>query len=166
MAKSPATRAAAAAAARDRALQTTPAAVRAAFTATGEYVGALHLRPLTVGTQMVLERIEHPFTDPTFIASPRTPTSREIARAIFVLSHTAVECEELLDRGLPVFDRAVIEQMDTIPIGDQRELGAKLQQVLASSLITLIAGRGASKGGADPLPVSPATTPGAAGNSR
>jgi len=155
--------------ARDRALQTTPSAVLDAFTTTGGYVGALVIRPLTLGTQMVFERIKHPFTDPQFKGNLKEVGDLQIARAIFVMSHAAVESMELLDRGEAEFDRAVIEQMDQIPFADQLAVGQKLMAAIQQSVRTLIGGSGGNAGngkaGADPLAGSPAKTPGPVGNS-
>jgi len=96
----------------------------------------LELRPFTLSTILLLEKIEHPLVDD---AIKRDMTNHEIASLVFVLTHPAVESNALLSHGPDAFDAAVMEAADRIPLAELRSLGMKIRAHFGAALETAAA---------------------------
>jgi hypothetical protein len=111
-------------------------------------IGEIKLRPITMGTTLVLEKIDCPLVDEENIAAAKknkgkftTPLSNDdIARLVYVLTHPAKSSRILLESGRQSFDAEVYDYVDRIPIANMVKLGGLITEHFTRSFSTIIGG--------------------------
>lgn len=138
-----------------------PKRVVEAMLANGKTVAGIKLREFTAGTSLLLQKLGHPLAiDP----SERKPlTDMDVMVMVYALTHTAAECDTLLEQGRTVFDHAVIEFSDTVAMSELPAMGKAINELLERAVST--AGGGAQKKTATvPSATCPRPPPAAAGS--
>lgn len=130
--------AAAAKKAQDAANARTPREILDAFSAIPLCVGEIVLRPLNLGSLMILERIEHPLADES-LAAVAEMNAEQTAAIVFVLTRPEVESLDLLAQGRTAFDRACLSFASRIAFEDLNAIGLKLRENFVRAFATLIA---------------------------
>jgi hypothetical protein len=113
----------------------TPKKVMEAFSASGASVAGIELREFTIGTMLVLEKIDSPLMTGK-PEKPREQTNLETLRLVFVLSHSPTECFRLLRNGLDAFDEAVATFADGITPTTMEGLGQRVRELFAKAMTT------------------------------
>jgi len=130
-----------------------PKLVVEAFTRGARKVGAITLRPITMGTILVLEKIKCPLVDDSVIAAAKKNKGKfaqnlqndDVARLIFVLAHTGRESLALLQDGDAAFAAAVLDFMDKIPVSDMPLLGSAITEHFSAAFSTVVGGAAAAE---------------------
>ena len=139
-----------------------PKAVVSAMLAAGKTVGGIKLREFTAGTSLLLQKLGHPLSvDPD---TRPAMTDMDVMIMVYVLTHTAAECNALVDQGRPAFDAAVIEFSDTIPMDQLPALGAAINELLERAVSTVGGGAQKKTQGTTPSTTSPPPAAGVAGS--
>lgn len=129
-----------------------PRKVVDAIMATGADVAGLTLRPFTISTFAIMERIDCPLMadrkpgpdgQPARIAM----TNMDILRLIYVLAHPGKVSFALLGNGLAAFDAAVIEFCDQISPQASAALGEAVMKLYAQAVSTAPAAPDPGAGG-------------------
>jgi hypothetical protein len=123
----------------------TPKKVMEAFSASGASVADIELREFTIGTMLVLEKIDSPLMTGK-PEKPREQTNLETLRLVFVLSHSPTECFRLLRNGLDAFDEAVATFADGIKPSVLPHLGKCINQLFIRSMATALGSDGDATG--------------------
>ena len=114
-----------------------PALVRRAFMAQPIVVGAITLRPITLSIYMLLEEIESPLIEEAGQEADDF-TIRDMAAAVYILSHDEETVMASLDKSRSAFDRAVLKWAASVPAPDLMELGQAVAKSMADALATVL----------------------------
>jgi hypothetical protein len=109
-------------------------------------VGDIILRPISAGTALILEKIKSPIVDDKVIAAARKNkgkfgaelSNEDVARIIFILTHPGKESLALWNRGPDVFEEAVYDYLDRIPVADVPALGLMINKHFEQAFSTII----------------------------
>ena len=125
-------------------------------------IGETTLRPITMGTLLILEKIDSPLVNDAAIAAAKRNKGKftvklsndDVARVVFVLTHSGKESLVLLSGGRQAFDSAVYEFLDRIPVSDMPKLGGLITEHFSRAFSTVIGGAddGAEKKTASAIP--------------
>lgn len=102
----------------------------------------LRLRPVTLATYMLFERLGNPLVDP----EGDDPDAYRIAEAVYVLSRPVADSRELLRGGERAWEDAVWALAESIPAADLRHLGEAIGAHFAAAFETLQGGDGPAPG--------------------
>ena len=125
-----------------------PKLVVDAFVPDALKIGNIVLRPITMGTILVLEKLDCPLTDDNAIAAAKKNKGKfaanlsndDVARLVFVLTHSAQDSLALLQVSRDVFDRAVYDYLDRIEVRDMPVLGGLITGHFQNAFSTVIGG--------------------------
>jgi len=109
-------------------MQNNPQAVVDAIYPDPILIGNIELRPLTMGTLIFLQKINHPILkvlDKPDQANQIEITLGDVMNLVFAMSHLPSECNRLRCQG--TFDAAVLDFADTIEPAEIRTMGEKIQ---------------------------------------
>lgn len=114
-----------------------PAKVVHAFTAGVECVAGVALREVTASTMNILQRLNSPIVRPQKPGVRPELSNEDVIRLLFVLSHPAIACYDLLQRN--AFDAAAIEFADTVKVADLPAVGAAINRLFERAFSTVLA---------------------------
>lgn len=110
-----------------------PKRVVKAFLPSEPAPAGLKLQPFTVGTVLLLEKLEHPLVDD---AVKRDMSNQETLTLVYVLTHPVPETNALLNQGPEALDAAVMEFAGRIPVSELRPLGQAIRRHFEAALAT------------------------------
>jgi hypothetical protein len=111
----------------------TPSRVLKAFVPETISVAGLTLEPFTLATFMLLESLDSPFV----CEGKGSPTARDIARAVFLLTRPMEASQKLIAGRREAFDAEVLKFAGGIPAAQLAELGRKIGQHLDTAFATV-----------------------------
>lgn len=114
-----------------------PKRVVKAFLPDDTCVAGLTLQPFTVGTILLLEKLNHPLVRDDL---KREMTNQEVLTLVYVLTHPVPATNALLHQGPSAFDAAVMDFASTIPVGALRPLGLAIRRHFEAALATATSG--------------------------
>ena len=109
-------------------------------------IGDIVFRPITAATILLLEKIDCPLVDDEVIAAARKNKGKfdlkfsndDIARLVFILTHSAKESLALINGGMAAFDVEVYNFLDRIPASDIPALGNVINTHFETAFSTII----------------------------
>lgn len=149
--------AAAAKTALERSKVRTPQEVLDAFAPLPIDFAGQRLRPLSLASFVVLERLDSPFADDQLSAGTLAEIKAEdMALVAYVLTRDPVDVLDLIAQGRHAVDRAVLTFVADIPAEQIRQLGEAIGRIIVRAFATVVGGGGAQK---KTTTRSPACTP-------
>lgn len=122
-----------------------PKKVIDAFAAAGTKVSGVELREFTLGSMIVLEKIQSPLVAARKDGEKLTLSDLDLMRLVFILSRPSSESYTLLRDGMEEFDAAVMEFSDALSPAALPGIGAKIRGLFASAMSTAPSGNGVSE---------------------
>ena len=112
-------------------------------------VGTLKLQPFTVGTVLLLERLDHPLMDDKAKADM---TNDEVMTLVYVLTRPVAESNALYQKSPDDFAAAVLDFAAQIPLAELRPLGEAIRRHFADAVATVMPLGGAPEKKVPPAP--------------